>query len=113
MSTLFSQWQSPILQKYCNADSITCDHYNPMPAVISSLLVPSIKKKLVTVFPTVMSITQVKVVGVKVSPDVNSIMTCLLPGESPPPRPACTLTTVVDVAILSLFNFILPALGEQ
>ena len=31
---------------------------------------------------------------------------------SPLTWPACSLTTVADVAILTVFNFILPALGE-
>ena len=46
--------------------------------------------------------------------EFNSFMTYLLPGEfSPLTWPACSLTTVADVAILTLFNFILPALGER
>ena len=44
---------------------------------------------------------------------INSFTMYLLPDEfSPLTWPARSLTTVADVAILTLFNFILPALGE-
>ena len=45
---------------------------------------------------------------------LNSFMTYLLPSEFfPLTWPARSVTTVADVAIATLFNFILPALGER
>ena len=44
---------------------------------------------------------------------LSSVLMYLLPGEFSPLRwPACSLTTVANLATWTLFSFILPALGE-